>query len=141
MESSGVMDIQSHTYDLHQWAEGEAAVSGGPVRESAAQLEGESDLDYIKMLSEDIAVYQKEYTENMGYEYNVLSYPSGKYSVLSEVTAAQNGIKATLTIDSDRKNTIVKGLPQTLFALARFNVTEETTEEELLEKLQYRMFS
>lgn len=158
MEASGVMDIQSHTYDMHQWPEGEAAVSerkaqlegdsssssqkqgassDQPVRESVAQLDGESDLDYMKALSEDIAVYQKEYLDNLGITYDILSYPSGKYSVLSEVVASQNGIRATLTIDSDRKNTVVKGLPQTLFALARFNVTEETTAEELLEILKY----
>lgn len=162
MVTSGVIDIQSHTYDMHQWPEGEAAAaeqkaqldgepssssekqavsSDQPVRESAAQLDGESDLDYMKALSEDITVYQKEYLSNLGMTYDILSYPSGKYSVLSEVAASLNGIRATLTIDSDRKNTVVKGLPQTLFALARFNVTEETTEEELMEMLEYRAFS
>lgn len=148
MEASGMIDVQSHTYDMHQWAEGEAEISSSagessstPVRESAAQLMDESDLDYIKALTADIERYQQEYMQNLGKAYDVLSYPSGKYSVLSEVIAAQNGIRATLAIDSDRKNTVVKGLPQTLFALARFNVTEETTAEELLGMLEYRGFS
>ena len=135
MMASGAVDVQSHTYDMHQWSGGETKT---PVRESALQFDGESDADYMEALAQDISIYQEEYTAHIGKRYNVLSYPQGLYSVLSEVVAAQCGIEATITTEAGRKNTLVKGLPQTLRALSRFNVTEETTDEQLLADLAYQ---
>ena len=66
----------------------------------------------------------------------MISYPQGQYSVLSEVTAAECGIQATLVTETGRKNTLIKGLPQSLRVLSRSNVTESTTDEELLGKLK-----
>ena len=44
----------------------------------------------------------------------------------------QSGIPVTVSIDEDSRNVLVQGLPQSLYALCRRNVTERTTVEELL---------
>lgn len=133
MMDSGLIDVQSHTWDMHQWCEGEGTEK---VRESALQMDGETESEYIGEFSADIREFQRVYAEKTGRRCNVISYPQGQYSVLSEVTAAECGIQATLTTETGRKNTVVKGLPQSLRALSRFNVTESTTDEELLAKLK-----
>ena len=38
----------------------------------------------------------------------------------------------TLSIRTDSRNVLVRGLPQSLYALCRWNITERTAEEELL---------
>ena len=44
MVDSGLISIQSHTYDMHQWPPFEDG--NDRVRETLAQLPGESDADY-----------------------------------------------------------------------------------------------
>ena len=39
----------------------------------------------------------------------------------------------TLSIQTDSRNVLVRGLPQSLYALCRWNVTADTTPEALLE--------
>ena len=135
MMDSGLIDIQSHTWDMHQWCEGEGSDTKD-VRESAVPLKGETESEYIGEFSADIREFQRVYAEKTGRRCNVISYPQGQYSVLSEVTAAECGIQATLVTETGRKNTLIKGLPQSLRVLSRSNVTESTTDEELLEKLK-----
>ncbi len=135
MMDSGLIDIQSHTWDMHQWCEGEGSDTKG-VRESALPLKGETESEYISEFSADIREFQRVYAEKTGRRCNVISYPQGQYSVLSEVTAAECGIQATLVTETGRKNTLIKGLPQSLRVLSRSNVTESTTDEELLGKLK-----
>ena len=135
MMDSGLIDIQSHTWDMHQWCEGEGSDTKD-VRESALPLKGETESEYIGEFSADIREFQRVYAEKTGRRCNVISYPQGQYSVLSEVTAAECGIQATLVTETGRKNTLIKGLPQSLRVLSRSNVTESTTDEELLGKLK-----
>lgn len=135
MMDSGLIDIQSHTWDMHQWCEGEGSDTKD-VRESVVPLKGETESEYIGEFSADIREFQRVYAEKTGRRCNVISYPQGQYSVLSEVTAAECGIQATLVTETGRKNTLIKGLPQSLRVLSRSNVTESTTDEELLEKLK-----
>ena len=49
MTDSGLISIQSHTYDLHQ----AAAYETGTVRENMAPLPGEDEWDYADMLADD----------------------------------------------------------------------------------------
>ena len=106
------------------------------VRESAVPLKGETESEYIGGFSADIRKFQRVYAEKTGRRCNVISYPRGQYAVLSEVTAAECGIQATLVTETGRKNTLIKGLPQSLRVLSRSNVTESTPDEELLAKLK-----
>ena len=108
MTASGLISIQSHTYDMHQWPPYE---TGSAVRENILQLPGESE------------------------EVDVLAYPAGQYSTLAQVTLQSLGVHVTLSTNPG-VNTVVKGLPQTLYAMLRFGITEDVSPEALLNMIQ-----
>lgn len=130
MMASGVIDVQSHTYDLHQWPPFE---EGGAVRPSVLPLEGESEADYSAVLRQDLAQYEAERRAELGEGFCALAYPGGYYDTLAEVLVHQSGIPVTLSCRTDSRNTLVRGLPQSLYALCRWTITEQTTSEMLLE--------
>lgn len=132
MIASGAIDIQSHTYDMHQWAPFEP---GDRVRETMAPLDGESDADYAAALDRDLSVYSQLAKEELGYEFTSLAFPGGSYTTLTEVLVHQAGIPVTMSTRTDSRNVLVRGLPQSLYALSRWVVTEETTQAELLKVL------
>lgn len=129
MAGSGVIDLQSHTYDMHQWAPFE---EGDHVRESIVPFDGESEADYASALNADIDAYNRLAREELGREFTSLAYPSGLYTTLTEVLVHQAGIPVTMSTRTDSRNVLVRGLPQSLYALCRWYVTENTTQEELL---------
>ena len=57
MVDSGLISIQSHTYDMHQWPPFEDG--NDRVRETLAQLPGESDEDYEAAVKADIQQSQQ----------------------------------------------------------------------------------
>ena len=129
MIASGVIDVQSHTYDMHQWAPFE---SGDRIRETIVPLDGESDADYAAALNADIEQYAEIARQELGWTFTSLAYPGGQYTTLAEVLVHQAGIPVTMSTRNDSRNVLVRGLPQSLYALCRWYMTEETTQEELL---------
>ena len=61
----------------------------------------------------------------------MLAYPAGQYSTLAQVTLQELGVHVTLSTNPG-VNTVVKGLPQTLYAMLRFGITDNITPEALL---------
>lgn len=129
MVSSGVLDVQSHTYDMHQWAPFE---SGSRIRESVLPLEGEDERDYLSALNQDLERYARERERELGAGFTALAYPVGLYCDLAEVAIHQAGIPVTFSFEASRRNVLVRGLPQSLYALCRWNITEETAAEGIL---------
>lgn len=132
MEASGVIEIQSHTYDMHQWA---AFETGDAVRENMLPLDGESEADYAAAVKADLAAWEALSEVELGKAFCALAYPSGRYTELSEVLLHEAGIAVTLSTYDNCRNVLVKGLPQSLYALCRINVTEDMTPEMLLARL------
>ena len=66
---------------------------------------------------------------------DILAYPYGAHETLSEILLQEAGIYATVTI-SPGINTIVKGIPQSLLCMNRFNIDESMTGEGLLALLE-----
>lgn len=127
MEASGLIDVQSHGYNMHE-------VNGrdeAPIRNGILQKEGETEEEYLSYLQEDFAAEQ----EALGKVPGVLAFPYGLNSELSNVVLRQQGIYATVTI-SGKTNTVIKGLNQSLYALGRFYMTEDTTPQQLLDILK-----
>ena len=135
MLRSGAVDLQSHTYDMHQWAPFE---TGDEIRIGVIPLEGEGDASYMEAVNEDIALSKEQFLELWDRELQVLAYPGGAYCTLSEVLIHEAGLPVTLSTATDRRNILVRGLPQSLYALCRKTVTEEMTKEELLAYLEGR---
>lgn len=69
---------------------------------------------------------------------NVLAFPEGAHTTLTDVVLRECGYKVTLTTDESRVNTVVVGLPQTLIDLGRMTVLPGMTDEQLLQYLNER---
>ena len=119
MAESGVISIQSHTYDMHQSAQLDEA----PARTSAVPLEGEREADYMAAFLADMERSMAEIQEGVGEPVTALAYPNGDYTTLSQALCAELGLKATFTTEA-RTNVLIKGLPQCLYGLGRYNVEE-----------------
>ena len=130
MVDSGVIDLQCHTYDMHQWAPYE---TGDKVRENALPLEGESEQAYTEALVEDIEAFQSDYERELGRSAYVFAYPGGQCSERSEEIVHSQGFSVTVTSDASRENWIFKGDPESLYRLGRENIEESVTAEELLQ--------
>ena len=124
MMDSGVISVQTHTYDMHQWPPYEE----GPAREGAVPLEGESQADYEAAVRADLKRAREEMEAATGYPVTALSYPNGLYTPASQRICLELGFRATFTIEP-RTNTVVKGLPQSLYGMGRYNVGPMTGQE------------
>ena len=129
MLNSGLIDIQSHTYDMHQVENLDKA----PVRQGVLKFDDESEADYIKFFCEDITKSIEQIENSIGNKVTILSYPYGNLSDLSEAICNDIlGIKSTVTTNQDY-NTIIKGLNQSLYGLNRIYVVEDSNIIELLQ--------
>ena len=132
MAASGLISIQSHTYDMHQWPPYE---SGSAVRENILPLPGEGEEAYVQALTEDFTRSCALLEDAAGQPVDVLAYPAGQYSTLAQVTLQSLGVHVTLSTNPG-VNTVVRGLPQTLYAMLRFGITEDVTPEALLDMIR-----
>ena len=133
-EMQSVLQVQSHTWDMHQWAPFEEG--SGEIRANARQLEGESEAHYIAALTADLERYEAERLAELGEGFCALAYPGGAYDTLTEVLVHESGIPVSFSIRTDAKNVLVRGLPQSLYALCRWDVGADVTAERLLELLE-----
>ena len=63
---------------------------------------------------------------------HVMAYPSGQFDTLSQVTLLENGFDITFTTQVG-SNTLIKGQPQSLLGLHRYNMNESVSVEQMLE--------
>lgn len=133
MQASGVIDIQCHTYDMHQWSRYE---TGDKVRTSILRLEGESEEEYRTVVTEDLTYYNQLRIQEMGEGFSVLAYPGGEFDKLSEEIVHGLGIPVTLSTRAWGPNTVTRGEPTSLYAMYRWNITNAVTGEKLLEMIR-----
>lgn len=129
MVASGLISIQSHTYDMHQC---KAFEDTGTARETILPLDGESEADYRAALTEDCQQMRRLLEKSIGEtNIHVLSYPGGYYNTLAQVTLLENGFDMTFTTEMV-SCTLLKGLPQSLLDLGRYNINQAVSIEQLL---------
>ena len=121
MSDSGVISIQSHTYDMHQTQKYEA----GPARENILIMAGEKESDYIAALRADHMRISGDIAAATGQPPFALAFPTGKYDTLSQAVMQSMGIRVTLSVEPG-VNTIIKGMPQSLLSLKRLIIIDET---------------
>ena len=131
MADSGLIEIQSHTFDMHQ----SAALEPGPARENVQPLQGETEAEFIEALRADFRENRALLEDMTGSAPFALAYPEGVYSELTQAIAVENGMEITLTSDPG-VSTLVRGLPQSLLALHRFGVNDAVSTETLLSWLE-----
>ena len=141
MVDSGVIEIQSHTYDMHQSKDGEAIraeeksgggkASAGAVRENIMLFDGESEWDYADLLEDDVSEENELINKITGEDACALAYPCGRYCELTAAVLRECGIKMTFTTEGG-VNTVVKGLPQSLMQMKRFIMFENVDADYML---------
>ncbi len=127
MNLSKLISVQSHTYDMHQWADFEDADT---PRENVLRFEDESVLDYARVLQNDFSLFKKVVEGQIGHTVNVVAYPSGRYDATSEAVLRSMGVKATVST-SIGVNYVKKFNPESLYMLNRYNMNSTVTNEVL----------
>lgn len=133
MLESGFIKIASHTYDMHQSAALEE--NKDHAQTSMLRLEGDTEDVYIKSIKDDFEKFRHEFSLISDEDVKVLAYPLGEYDKYLTSLLNELGIKCTFTTKVGN-NTIIKGLPQTLYNLRRNAVDESTDIEELIRVLE-----
>lgn len=128
MVGSGLISVQSHSFDLHQWAEFEP--ENAAVRGDMLPLAGEREEDYYAVITADFEQSRTAIESATGEKVTALAYPEGKYTRLTQVALSEAGVSTTFSTTSGR-NTLLMGLPQSLMCLHRFSVLGSTSPGEL----------
>ncbi len=133
MVASGLISVQSHTYDMHQWPPFEDG--NAQVRETLLPFDGEADADYEAAVEADFAESRELLESITGQPVNALAFPEGAYVTLTQDALRSAGAELTFTTVR-AVNTVVKGLPQSLCAMPRFGMTESTDMTALVAELE-----
>lgn len=129
MLSSGLIEIQSHTFDLHQ---SPSIEKHDKVRENALPLTNESEEEYISALEKDYSTFDKLLFNCTGYRNYAISYPHGEYTKTSEEVFKRLGTYITFSTEYKYKNVIVQGDLDSLRVLNRFTIAENIPKEQII---------
>lgn len=132
MADSGLVSLQSHTYDMHQWCAFETVGGGKCLRPNILRQPWETEEEYAQALLADLERSRSQLQEATGQVVTALSYPGGSYDACSEKLLQSYGVQCTLTIHPGKARLLPR-VPESLYALNRFYVKPSTTDAELLQ--------
>ncbi len=125
----GIIDIQSHTYDMHQLAS-----YGYSGRDGVLRLEGESEEDYRQAVLADAEAFRRRREGRVATDLVALAYPFGYYTMEADEFLKEAGYAATFTID-ERPNWLQAGDGSCLRMMGRLNVTDGYSGEDLVNRV------
>ena len=96
----------------------------------------EEEIRYINGYRRDINKLISVFYENFDEFPQAFLYNEDEYSILNDVLTKNAGIPITISMDSSKINTIVKGLPQSLNALNRIVPDSDLSVTEVLEGIE-----
>ena len=123
MFSSGLVDFQSHSYDMHDNKDVEADGRTGSLIK-----EGESEEEYEKALIRDYENVKGAIESGIGGKVIAHFYPLSVYDELSERILKKAGCEMTIIGHRDECNDIRMD-PSSLYGLTRANITKPITNE------------
>lgn len=126
----GVLDLQSHSFDMHRLSKEGVGRRDGMLRE-----EGETDEAYAAAIAEDVRQFRARREGRARTEWMALSYPYGYWTDELDGLLKQAGIDLTFTTISC-SNRLETGQPDCLRVLGRFNVDEACTGTKLVQRLE-----
>lgn len=129
MYNSGLIEIQNHTYDLHN--PGDLP----PYRKGVLLIENELSGEYSTMFVNDVMLNHNQIEENVGNQVFAFAYPYGLYTFLSEQILKEQGYEMTLSTKKGM-NVFQKGDTKSLYAVKRINVDPDLQTEDLLNLLE-----
>ena len=127
----GVIDVQSHTFDMHQ-----VASYGYSCRDGMLAMDGETDEDYHRALLADLEQFSRRRAGRVSTDLIALAFPFGYYNRGLDDALLAEGIAVTFTID-ERINRLPPHDGRCLRMMGRFNVTEDCSGEELVRRLNW----
>ncbi len=125
MTDSGLVEIQNHSYNLHQ-------SQGGRV--GAEKLAGESASQYRALLTADLTKAQEALAEHLGIRPTAFVYPFGAISRESPEIVREMGFEATMTC-RERVNEIRRD-EESLYNLGRFLRPSGVSSQAFFQKLE-----
>ena len=123
MMGSGLIEFQSHSYDLHK---------NGGNRKGIGKMGGESTEAYQAAIREDIEKGQLRFVEMTEYAPTAFTYPFGKVSEDSYSVLEELGFRATL--DAQGKIFQLTRDPECLRRIPRYNRPWGKTAEQIITK-------
>ncbi|MDE7242465.1 MAG: polysaccharide deacetylase family protein [Oscillospiraceae bacterium] len=102
-----------------------------PIRCGILRREDESEKGYTAFLREDIRLENELLSPALDGDVAIFAFPYGLHDTLSEILLREAGFYATVTVSSG-ENTIIKGLPQSLLCMNRYDITENVSPKKLL---------
>lgn len=124
----GIIDVQCHTFDMHQLERHNIS-----RRDGMLQMKQESDADYLQALRKDFERFRVRRSPVKKSELLGMAYPYGYYN--EELDALlEKEIDITFTID-EHTNLLKHRDRQSMRMLGRWNVTDQMTGEEIIEKI------
>ena len=130
MMASGLISVQSHTYDMHQSTEYEI----GQARETVLRLENEGLMDYISHFSGDLMTAKTILEAELEKPLVAFAYPLGKYNAVTDYILKSNGVRVTMAT-STGMNYIKKYDKNSLYNLNRYNMYNGVSAEQLIKWL------
>lgn len=109
MADSGLVEVQSHTYNMHKNENGRMGIR---------KKQGESVEAYRELVSADVQISIDKILEHIGREPTAFAYPFGAVSAETPDIIRALGFQCTLT--SEEKISTVTRDPESLFGLGRF---------------------
>ena len=126
-----LMDIQSHSYDMHQWAYFEI----GRARENMLRWYDECIYEYTVILKNDHRIISELIYGELGINVVAVAFPGGRFDELVLEILIELGVKVTFR-STPGNNFIVRGEPESLHGLRRINMTNQIDEKELMRLLR-----
>lgn len=126
LSEGDTVEIHNHSYDMH------SNISG--KRKGMGRLSSESDGEYLRAVREDIELCSQRLEQTTGCSPCAVVYPFGRYNSLLEGLVKDMGFKVSLVCE-ERINTLVRGEPDSLFRLGRYNRPAGISSERFFEGL------
>ncbi|MBC8536575.1 polysaccharide deacetylase family protein [Feifania hominis] len=124
MERSGVMEIQSHSYNMHSHDKG---------RTGTLRCQGESVAQYIEAFRADAELFESRSEQMLGHKPTAYTYPFGDFSKESITVLREMGYKVSFGV-YEKLNYITDD-PEGLYLLHRFNRPNKYSTEKFFSKL------
>ena len=123
MQQSGLVEIQSHTYNLHKISK---------ERYGCSQMANESLEHYEEFIANDINMLQEKIMAVTGNSPNSFTFPYGRYNEKLENIIKKQGFKATLTCKFGVN--VIKNDPNTLYSLKRIRRAHNQSIKKMLKE-------
>lgn len=126
MSDSGVVEIQNHTYNLHE--------NQSDGRKGMLPLKNENEQEYINLLTNDLLKLQFLISDKLGTQADAIAYPFGAYTDATKEIIRNLGFRCSFTCE-ERVNVIKQNDAESLFELGRYNRKSGISSEKFFKKI------